>query len=278
MLMVERNPNSKSFAGAYVFPGGVYDTRQDTSNQLTAIRETFEETGILLATPDAKSPHQLPSIKELETARLDIHAQRVSFIESLRALNLSPSVDALLPFTEWITPPTSPRRFHAHFFVAFLSTLKTWCDASTGEAVQQLPTPDGGIEVISVRFIAPKDAISEFMAKRIFLMPPQYYLLDTLASLLPGDINTADQRETIRKLALGSFGQRVFNPRLQKSTGSLEHMVLTYEGDESRDGPPGARHRSIVERGQGEMRVIQLERNIDVYGGPGPGLRIGNKL
>lgn len=84
-------------------------------------------------------------------------------------------------------------------------------------------------------------------------MPPQYYLLDTLASLLQGDINTKSQREAIRKLAYGSFGKRVFNPRLQKNSNSLEHVILTFEGDEIRGGPLGARHRSIVESSPGEV-------------------------
>lgn len=91
-----------------VFPGGVFDARQDTSNQLTAIRETFEETGILLATPN-QPLGRFPSPEELEMARKDIHTQRITFIQYLKDNNLSPDVDALLPFTQWITPPTSPR-------------------------------------------------------------------------------------------------------------------------------------------------------------------------
>ncbi|GJJ12315.1 hypothetical protein Clacol_006556 [Clathrus columnatus] len=257
VLMVERNPKSKSFAGAYVrvFPGGVYDNRQDSSNELTAIRETFEETGILLATPNLPFNH-FPPVKQLEAARRDIHAQRISFTQYLKDNNLSPNVGALLPFTQWITPSTAPRRFHAYFFVAFLSTSEALSDESSMDTLQQLPTPDGGIEVISVRFIKPQDAISEFMADKIFLMPPQFYLLNTLASLLQNDSNSREQRETIQRLGHGSFGKRIFNPQPLPQKDSHGRITLTYEGDETRGGPVGARHRSIVKQGKGDNAEI----------------------
>lgn len=58
------------------------------------------------------------------------------------------------------------RRFHAHFFVTFLPP-KISVDSSNGEEFQQLPTSDGGLEVISVRFIKPQQANSEVESGKV---------------------------------------------------------------------------------------------------------------
>ncbi|KAF8469919.1 NUDIX domain-containing protein [Gautieria morchelliformis] len=263
VLMVERNPNSRSFAGAYVFPGGNYDPQQDAPSnmRLTAIRETFEESGVLLVTNTSSLPS--PTQAALEAARESIHAQRKTFTSFLADNKLTPNVDSLLPFTQWITPPTIPRRFHTHFFVTFIPASSI--DLPADHGLRHLPTPDGGIEVISVRFLKPQDAISEFKAEKIALMPPQFYLLSTLASILQGDGTTVEQMNTIRRLACSSFGGYVINPRPLPEKDEEGLTVLTYEGDESRGGKPGARHRARVRSRKGVMHVVQLERNIDVF-------------
>ena len=92
-----------------VFPGGNYDPQQDTSNRLTAIRETFEESGVLLAAPKASSSSAPPNQATLEIARKLIHAQSMSFTSFLADNGLTPNADALLPFTQWVTPPNTPR-------------------------------------------------------------------------------------------------------------------------------------------------------------------------
>ncbi|KAF8584080.1 hypothetical protein K439DRAFT_1633824 [Ramaria rubella] len=262
VLMVERNPNSKSFAGAYVFPGGNYDPQQDTSNKLTAIRETFEEAGLLLATPTAATTHPLTQAT-LEAARKAVHAQHISFTSFLIDNKLTPDTEALHPFTQWITPPMVPRRFHTHFFVTFLSSSSV--GFSSAQGLQHLPTSDGGIEVISVRFVKPRDAIAEFQAEKILLLPPQFYLLSTLASILSGDVTTFDQKESISQLARGSFGRLIVNPRALPEKDERGLTVLTYEGDELRGGYPGARHRAHVRSSKGTMQVVTLERNIDIF-------------
>ena len=89
---------------------------------MTAIRETFEETGLLLASESASAtskfeselPQQSPPSLSLSEAALDasresIHTGRTLFRDFLKQHALSANVKALLPFTEWITPLGYPR-------------------------------------------------------------------------------------------------------------------------------------------------------------------------
>lgn len=89
-----------------VFPGGNFDSKQDHSLAMTAIRETFEESGLLIASSSSSSPldHAV-----LDEARHAIHSQKLMFETFLREQHLSADVISLLPFTEWITPITAPR-------------------------------------------------------------------------------------------------------------------------------------------------------------------------
>jgi 8-oxo-dGTP pyrophosphatase MutT (NUDIX family) len=73
---------------------------------MTAIRETFEETGLLLASATSKP---LPSDAVLDASRESIHTGRTLFRNFLKQHALSVDLNTLLPFTEWITPLRNPR-------------------------------------------------------------------------------------------------------------------------------------------------------------------------
>lgn len=60
-------------------------------------------------------------------------------------------------------------------------------------------------------------------------MPPQYYLISTLAEILSGSQNSEAQRTRVRQLAEGDFGRMVILPRQSKLEDG--RMLLTYEGD-----------------------------------------------
>lgn len=85
-----------------MFPGGNFDSDQDDSSVTTAVRETFEETGLLLVSPNKG---KLPSDSELDTARDAIHSRKLMFRDFLNEHGLSIDERSLLPFTQWITPP-----------------------------------------------------------------------------------------------------------------------------------------------------------------------------
>jgi 8-oxo-dGTP pyrophosphatase MutT (NUDIX family) len=72
-----------------------------------AVRETFEETGVLLTVPAA----------DLSGARTDVEAGRVSFGDLLRANGVAVDSSALHPWARWITPEGEVRRYDTRFFV-----------------------------------------------------------------------------------------------------------------------------------------------------------------
>jgi hypothetical protein len=109
---------------------------------------------------------------------------------------------------------------------------------------------DGGQEVIEALFIHPRTALIEFRKGKLSFMPPQFYLLSTLADILQGPTNTLTQREKIQTLSRGLFGKMVITPRRyykdDDDDDKTGRVILTYEGDETRGGSKGRLHRALV--------------------------------
>jgi 8-oxo-dGTP pyrophosphatase MutT (NUDIX family) len=142
-----RRTKALEFApGACVFPGGSVDERDadpaiaetawigpapaDLGHLLgisaerasalvcAAVRETFEESGVLLAGP---SPAEVvPASALLEQDRRALLDGSVSLDELLRRRGLKLRADLLTPWARWITPEISPRRFDTWFYAAAL--------------------------------------------------------------------------------------------------------------------------------------------------------------
>ena len=92
-----------------MFPGGNFD-EDDGSYRVTAIRETFEETGLLLAKSRlASPPGQELNQYALNRARQSILLGQTVFSKFLDDAGLTPAVDELHRFTEWVTPVRIPR-------------------------------------------------------------------------------------------------------------------------------------------------------------------------
>ena len=100
--------------------------------------------------------------------------------------------------------------------------------------------------MIEAHFIHPRTALIEFGEGKLNFMPPQHYLLSTLADILKGPTNTLTQREKIQTLSRGLFGKMVINPQRYKEDDGLGRVIFTYEGDETRGGSKGRLHRTLV--------------------------------
>ncbi|KAH6899478.1 NUDIX domain-containing protein [Coprinopsis sp. MPI-PUGE-AT-0042] len=262
VLLVQRNPKATAFGGFHVFPGGNYDKKQDKLLAITAIRETFEESGLLLASSSSPAPPE----STLDEARFAIHQQQMLFQDFMSENSLKPDVDSLLPFMKWITPVGPPKRFETQFFVTFLPQTSAIAPSnfSSGEKQERLPTPDGGQEVISAKFIHPSEAISLHRQGKMAFMPPQFYILSTLSGVLRGTQNTKEQRSMVKELSNGDFGRMVINP-VAKGQDEQGRTILTYEGDELRGGSKGRLHRAHLKMGKGMPGEITLIRNFDIF-------------
>jgi 8-oxo-dGTP pyrophosphatase MutT (NUDIX family) len=112
LLLVHR-PGGADFApGAYVFPGGtVHDDDHAWPDEIrgAAVREVFEEVGILLA-PGALDAH-CNQVRELIESG-------AAFSEAVQHAGLEPAFDQLVLYARWVTPAQLRRRFDTRFFLA----------------------------------------------------------------------------------------------------------------------------------------------------------------
>lgn len=139
VFMMVRHYQIEFASGALVFPGGSVDpgdrdivedpTLCDARDnfdaaalqfRVAAIRETFEESGILLVRPRGSQELIAASRASAiaDAHRVALCEGKMSFREILAANELIPAVDRLAHYAHWITPEGQPKRFDTHFFLA----------------------------------------------------------------------------------------------------------------------------------------------------------------
>ena len=155
VFMVRRHHQIDFAGGALVFPGGKVAPDDEqlarkwapddplAAFRVAAIRELFEESGLLLAKPRAAGNGEADA--SVDRLRTELAQAGASFEELLEAVGAVLELDALLPFAHWITPEMMPKRFDTHFFLARMR----------GDAQLR---HDGG-ETVDSLWITPGDAI-----------------------------------------------------------------------------------------------------------------------
>jgi 8-oxo-dGTP pyrophosphatase MutT (NUDIX family) len=161
VLMVKRHHQIDFAAGAIVFPGGKthagdHDPAWEDRTlgwggslphkrplRIAAIREAYEEAGILLARHLDGAPFR--GDDRAAAAREDVGKDRRPFLDLINELDLYLDLEALTVFARWITPPISPRRFDTWFYVARAPE-------------DQLALCDGQ-ETVDAEWIAPAEAL-----------------------------------------------------------------------------------------------------------------------
>jgi 8-oxo-dGTP pyrophosphatase MutT (NUDIX family) len=143
LLLVHRPGGADFFANAYVFPGGTAhadDMGYSDEIRMAAVRELFEEVGILLARRGGTFARET----ECEKVR-SIVAGGKTFGEALRELRLEPALDRLVIFARWVTPSLMRRRYDARFFLATLPPGQV-VKPQEGEVTDFVwTTPDGAL-------------------------------------------------------------------------------------------------------------------------------------
>jgi len=159
-----QRPGGADFApGAYVFPGGTVhadDMGWGDEIRMAAVREMFEEVGILVARRGSRFAVE----KDCEQVRAIIEGGK-SFGEALRELRLEPALDQLVLFARWVTPAQLRRRYDARFFLAELP------------AGQEVRAQEG--EVVSWTWTTPGRAIA---SPEITLVYATQTVLESVAS------------------------------------------------------------------------------------------------
>ena len=192
-----RRVRAMAFAGGmHVFPGGSVDPADAAAETAwagppasawarslgcaeplaralvcAAVRETFEESGVLLAGPSPDEVLADVSTDDWEAERVALEARQHSLSELLARRSLVLRADLLRPLAHWITPEVEPRRFDTRFFLARMPEGQV-CREVGGEADQRV-------------WVRPADAL----AAGLQMMPPTAVTLRDLAG--HGDVSAA---------------------------------------------------------------------------------------
>lgn len=145
VLLIHR-PTTMAFAAdVHAFPGGALDP-SDPSFEGAAIREVFEEVGVLLADPIAGAQ---VGPDALAAARAALLAGTTSLAEACAALGVSPAFESLVPISRWVTPPQLARRFDVRFFVAAMPDAAEAAFAEGEIAAQRWLTPRAALDAMA---------------------------------------------------------------------------------------------------------------------------------
>lgn len=227
--MLRRRASMAFAGGAYAYPGGGVDPRDDehhirwagptrawwaerlgvdeTTAQAivcAAVRETYEEAGVLLAGPAPDSVVGDTTGAEWEADRAALVARDFSFAEFLDRRGLVLRSGLLGAWTRWITPEFEPRRYDTFFFVAALPQGQRTRNAST--------------EADRTVWIRPQEAADGYDKGELLMMPPT---IATLRQLAPYATATD---------ALAAAPARDLTPVLAKARLEDDEIVLSWPG------------------------------------------------
>jgi 8-oxo-dGTP pyrophosphatase MutT (NUDIX family) len=189
VLMLRRNARSTFVGGGMVFPGGAVDPHDhdpglgavargrtadvaDAALRLpagglaywaAAVRETFEEAGLLLATDVPTG-----AFARVADQRLDVELGRLHLADLAAGEGLTFDLGALHYFGHWITPRGNHRRYDARFFV-------------TAAPAGQEPVHDDR-EAVAAEWVRPADMLDRLRAGLVWMLPPTEACLRALAA------------------------------------------------------------------------------------------------
>ena len=194
VFLVKRHESTAFMGGAHVFPGGRVDPRDRLEHPrevsdgvdaaiarmpnlepidtvayfVAAVRELFEEAGVLLARDAAGAPVALGD-ERWGAYRAALSAPTMALADVAARERIRLALDTLVPFAHWITPEEETKRFDVRFFMAALPS-------------GQEPSHDRG-EMSEGVWLDPSAAIEQGRADAIALPPPTWTTLRMLERL-----------------------------------------------------------------------------------------------
>ncbi|MEO1957460.1 MAG: NUDIX domain-containing protein [Methylophilaceae bacterium] len=192
VCMLRRVASSRFAPGAYVFPGGgieeqdevfsqMLDDSKNNTAKIAAIRETFEEAGILAGTSVSSNTFTVDEREQLNKGK-------ITFQQLIEQHGIDLNLQSIRFYDHWITPEGAPVRFDTRFFIARADANQNVLhdDAETDESCWAKPT----------------DLLEQYDRKKIKLMPVTHVQLLRLSRV-----------ESINDL-IGQAGQRTISPTL----------------------------------------------------------------
>ncbi|MEX2208883.1 MAG: NUDIX hydrolase [Myxococcota bacterium] len=224
VFMVQRHHQIDFATGAMVFPGGKIEAGDADPRlrarcagaldadalavRVGAIRETFEECGVLLARPRGGSAlvgaDRLRAIEARFRERLN--ADEIGLVDVALAEDLELACDLLVPYAHWVTPERVPKRFDTYFFLV-------------AAPPDQIALHDGGESVDSVWTTA-QQALAEAEAGRRTIIFPTLMNLNLLG--LASDVADALARTRARPLV-------TVRPALRRAPDGKPELVIPPE-------------------------------------------------
>jgi 8-oxo-dGTP pyrophosphatase MutT (NUDIX family) len=201
VFLVQRHKKQSFMGGAFVFPGGALDPAdcddalmqhmtgvsiEDAVNRLnesetprdkamglyfTAVRETFEESGILLADLDVDTSHNFAG--RFSGYREEIHDGVLTLKDLAVKENIQYALNLLMPYARWITPKFESKRFDTRFFLARKPKHQN-AEHDHKELVESL-------------WMTPEKALEKNFNQEIMLMPPTLKIIEELTAYISID-------------------------------------------------------------------------------------------
>lgn len=171
LFLLKRRTGSSFMPDRFVFPGGKVEPGDgvepfgDQTLRNCALRELWEEAGVILAT-DSQAAAALAA-PERASALLELESGRKSLAQALAELGLNPDLEMLVPYARWITPTARAKRFDTMFYLALMPKGQ--------KAISDQKETLQGI------WLGPARALAENQAGRVELAPPQVRILGELA-------------------------------------------------------------------------------------------------
>lgn len=172
LFLLRRRAGSSFMPDRFVFPGGRVepgdgsDPLDLSSLRRAALRELWEEAGVILAQDPARAAAAHPA--QREQARVALQKNELDLDPALAGLGLRPDLAALLPYARWITPRAREQRFDTTFFLALMPAGQR-AQADHSETSQGL-------------WLGPAQALQANQEGRVSLAAPQVRLLGELSS------------------------------------------------------------------------------------------------
>jgi 8-oxo-dGTP pyrophosphatase MutT (NUDIX family) len=240
VVLIQRHAGLRFMGGTYVFPGGAVQPNDwengvanqmavapcawshssepalDRAHAIAAVRETFEEVGLLLGAPALESAQ----LRALRVQALD----GADFGALLASAQLELDLGRLIPLIRWVTPGSEPIRFDTRFYVA--------------QAPERQIAEHDRQECVALQWLTPTAAIEQARTGALLLSPPTRRTLE--------EIEDTESVEALLSKALQSEAPTV-EPVIQEIDGV---RLLLFPGDPAH--PVRAR---ALDRGPTRMRL-----------------------